>query len=74
MVPVGTQGVGSIHTPNIGPIDEGWISISSYDSRPQGPVQRIKRHGISYDGSTNRELQSSGGLVVVILFPTEYKQ
>ena len=54
MVNFGTPGVGPIHTPNIGPIDEGLISISAMKSYPQSPVKEINAYDISYDGTTTK--------------------
>ena len=54
MVHFGTPRVGPIHTPNIGPIDEGLISISAVESHPLSPVKRIKTHDISYSGTTTK--------------------
>ena len=46
MVHSGTPRVGPIHTPNIGPIDEGLVSISAMETYPETPVMRIKAHEI----------------------------
>ena len=54
MVHFGTPRVGPIYTPNIGPIDEGLISISTMESHTKSPVKRIRAHDISYDGTTNK--------------------
>ena len=54
MVHFGTQRVGPIPTPNIGPNDEGLISISATESHPLSPVTRIKARAISYDGTTTK--------------------
>ena len=54
MVHFGTPRVGPIHTPNIGPIDEGLISIPAMESHPYSPVKRIKAPDISYDGTTTK--------------------
>ena len=54
MVHFGTPMVGPIHTPNIGPIDEGLISISAMKSYPYNPVKEINAHDISYDGTTTK--------------------
>ena len=61
MVHFGTPMVGPIHTPNIGPIDEGLISISAMKSYPYSPVKEINAHDISYDGTTTKELRPNGG-------------
>ena len=54
MVNFGTQRVGPIHTPNLGPIDKGFISLSAMESHPESPVNRKNAHGISYDGTTTK--------------------
>ena len=46
MVHFGTPRVGPIHTPNIGPIDEGLISISATKFHLLRPVKRNKIHDI----------------------------
>ena len=61
MVHIGTQGVGPINTPNIGPIDWGLISISAMKSNPWSPVKRIKAHDISYGGTTTNKLRPDCG-------------
>ena len=43
-----TPRVGPIHTPNIGHIEEGLISITAMKFHPLNPVKRIKAHDISY--------------------------
>ena len=61
MVYFGTPRLGPIHTPNIGPIDEGLISIPAMESHPYGPVKWINAHDISYDGTTTKYLQPNSG-------------
>ena len=57
MVHFGTPRIGPIHTPIIGPIDEGLISISVMESHPKSRVKRIKAHDISYDDTTTKKLR-----------------
>ena len=54
MVYFGIPRVGSINTPNIGPIDEGLISMSATEFYPYSPVKRIKAHEISCDSTTTK--------------------
>ena len=54
MVHFGTPRVDPIHTPNIGSIDGGLISISAMESHPYSSVKIIKAHDISYDGTTTK--------------------
>ena len=54
MVHFETPRVGPIHTPNIGPIDEGLISIPAMESHPYSPVKRIKAPDISFDSTTTK--------------------
>ena len=53
--------VSPIHTPNIGPIDEGLISIPAVESHPYSPVKRIKAPDISYEDTTTKYLRPNGG-------------
>ena len=48
MVHFGTPRVDHIQTGNIGPIDEGLISISTMESHPYSPVKRIRAHDIRH--------------------------
>ena len=61
MVHFGTPRVGPIHTPNIGPIDKGMISISAMESQPWSPVKIIESHDISYYGITTKLLRPNVG-------------
>ena len=61
MVHFGTPRISPIHTPNIGPIDEGLISISATKFHLLRPVKRNKIHDISYDGTTTKLLRPNGG-------------
>ena len=45
---------GPIHTPDIGAIDEGLISISEMKSHTYNPVKKIKASNISYDGAPTK--------------------
>ena len=46
MVNFGTPRVGSIHTPNIGPIDKWLISISTMKSNPYCPIKKNSAYDI----------------------------
>ena len=61
MVHFGTPRVDPIHTPNIGPIDEGLISISAMESQSYCPDKRINAPDVSYDGTTTKKLRPNGG-------------
>ena len=61
MVLVGNQRVGPIYTPNIGPINEGLISISAMKSNPKSPVTIIKAHDESHDSTTSKKLRPNSG-------------
>ena len=54
MVHFGTPRDGPIQTPNIGPINEGLISMSAMESHPESLDKIFKAHDISYDGTTTK--------------------
>ena len=64
MVHFGTPRVGPIHIPNVGPIDDGLISISAMKSNPWNPIKKICAHDISYDGTTTKRLRLNGGCFI----------